>query len=76
MRQQRNIFQMKEQYKTPEEELSEVETANLPGKGKRHPDFQTGSTQRGALKDTLPLKWEKLKIENIKRSKGKAISYI
>ena len=32
MRQQRNMLQMKEQDKTPEEQLSEVETANLPEK--------------------------------------------
>lgn len=29
MRQQRNIFQMKEQYKTPEEELNDVDIGNL-----------------------------------------------
>ena len=32
MRQQKNIFQSKEQDKTPKEELSEVETGNLPNK--------------------------------------------
>ena len=32
MRQQRNISQMKEQDKTPEEELSEVAIGNLPKK--------------------------------------------
>ena len=30
MTQQKNMFQMKEQDKTPEEQLSEVETGNLP----------------------------------------------
>jgi len=29
VRQQKNMFQMKEKYKTPEEELSEVEIGNL-----------------------------------------------
>ena len=32
MRQQRNMSQTKEQDKTPEEQLSEVETVNLPKK--------------------------------------------
>ena len=32
MRQQRNMFQMKEQDKTPEEELSDMEIGNLPEK--------------------------------------------
>ena len=32
MRQQRNIFQTKEQDKTPEDELSEAEINNLPDK--------------------------------------------
>ena len=32
MGQQRNMFQMKEQDKTPEEQLREVEIANLPEK--------------------------------------------
>ena len=32
MRQQRNVFQMKEQDKTPEEELSEVKIGYLPEK--------------------------------------------
>ena len=32
MRQQRNMFQVKEQDKTPEEQLSEVEIRNLPEK--------------------------------------------
>ena len=32
MRQQRNMLQMKEQDKTPEEELSEVEITSLPDK--------------------------------------------
>ena len=32
MRQQRNMSQMKEQDKTPEEQLSEVERVNLPEK--------------------------------------------
>ena len=32
MTQQRNMFQMKEQDKTPEEELSQVEIGNLPKK--------------------------------------------
>ena len=32
IRQKRNMFQMKEQYKTLEEELSEVEISNLPNK--------------------------------------------
>ena len=32
MRQQRNMFQMKEKDKSPEEELSEVEKINLPNK--------------------------------------------
>ena len=32
MRQQRNMAQMKEQGKTPEEQLSEVEMGNLPEK--------------------------------------------
>ena len=33
MRQQKNMFQMREKYKTPEEELSEAEISNLPYKG-------------------------------------------
>ena len=32
MRWQRNMFQMKEQDKTPEEQLSDVEVGNLPEK--------------------------------------------
>ena len=32
MRQQRNMYQTKEQDKTPEEQLSEMEIANLPEK--------------------------------------------
>ena len=32
MRQQRNMLQMKEQDKTPEGQLGEVETTNLPEK--------------------------------------------
>ena len=32
MRQQRNMFQMKEQDKPPKEQLSEVEIGNLPSK--------------------------------------------
>ena len=33
MRQKRNMFQTKEQDKTPEKQLSEVHTGNLPEKG-------------------------------------------
>ena len=32
MRSQENVFQMKEQYKTPKEELNEVEIRKLPYK--------------------------------------------
>ena len=32
MRQQRNVFQMKEQDKNPKQQLSEVETSNIPSK--------------------------------------------
>ena len=35
MRQQRNTLEMKEQHKTPEEQLSNVEIGNLPEKGFR-----------------------------------------
>ena len=35
MRQQKNMFQMREKYKTPEEELSEVEIGNVAKKESR-----------------------------------------
>ena len=41
IRQWRKMFQMKEEYKTPKEELTEVETGSLPKKGFR--DEQSSS---------------------------------
>ena len=65
MRQQRNMFQTKEQDKTPEEELNEVEIGNLPRK-----EFRVVTVKMikelGRIIDAQKLEVLNKELENIK----------